>query len=150
MKSKKPDQGYTIDARAFDVTLPETMATMSELLERGTQDEVRGVLRHVGLMMQTGQALPEKVARWVGTALQAIGEGVPPNKALALNRKARYGVQFFKVYSYMVNDLMQQGLSREDAIEVVSRFDPATNVSRDRGRAGALEERLKRFYQGSK
>lgn len=144
-------EGGRFDARGFDIPLPETMPTLTELLTQGTAEEVREALSDVGLMLRNGRVLPPNVAQWLGERLERIGNGEPPIAALGLNTKKTRSVRLAKVQRHMIDTA--EGVSRAEALDVVGRFDPATNTLTDDPddlAADRLKKSLQRDKQGTK
>lgn len=142
MKKKK----IVLDAAVFDLggLYPETRVSISDLLREGTKDEVRDTLNYIGMLLSNGQPLPDKCAEWLGKALYKISKGEDANKALGLKRKRRIPVQQVKNLRYLVSDLRKQGLTAEDALDMVSRYDHESGELKDANRIDALKKLLKR------
>jgi hypothetical protein len=88
--SKAPDPilDYVLDG-----TGAQYAPTMTEILMKGTPDEVREFLGAQGALMKAGARLPAPVAEWLGEALEAIcnedenGNRKGANEALRVGAK---------------------------------------------------------------
>lgn len=128
----------------LDTTKPAVVRWI-DLLRDGTKDEVREGLLWIGLrLQQEGGDLPAEVRQWIGAALQAIGESrSSPDAALGLKNKRRIGVRETAEAQQMIDDLRGQGLSADDARDLVGRFNSRSETFNDQG-AGTAGERFKK------
>jgi hypothetical protein len=151
------------DATGFDV--PVNPPTIIEVLEHGTEQEIREVLLGIGLALEHGSPLGATTAAWLGQALQKIGGGLSVNDpsgdgqgvqkrvsadaVLGLTNKRKHGVYEARAVEHMITSA--KGVTRAEATQFVALYDPVTNTLRDdpEDRAG---ERLKkrRRRQGTK
>lgn len=141
-RKDKPEPAGEYDATGFDMTPPGKGPTMARVLAEGNQEEVRRELLAMGSeLMHAGQLSPV-CARWLGEALVAIANGKNPKSALRLNNKKRYGVHHLIALEHMADS--PRNVTREVALSVTARFDPATNTLKDDpdGKAG---ERLRKL-----
>ncbi|MCG8053848.1 MAG: hypothetical protein JAZ15_21890 [Candidatus Thiodiazotropha endolucinida] len=120
-----------IDARSFDIALPETEVTLTELFMHGTKDEVIEALQICGMLIKDRKPLPPELGQIVGDAFMNLDIEQDPIKALSnqlgLTRKKKHGVRYQKTVTYLINNLMDQGLTKSEALSIAGRFDPKTN-----------------------
>lgn len=149
-RRKGKTEGGRFDARGFDIPLPETMPTLTELLSEGTAEEVREALSDIARHLRIGVALQPPIAQWLGECLERIAKGEQPEDVLRLNTKKTRSVRLAKVQRHMIDTA--ECVSRADALDVVARFDPATNTLTDDPNdcaADRLRKSLQRDKQGT-
>lgn len=146
--------------------LPETTASLSELLKHGTAEEVRIALGAIGrgMLADPTRPLPKGVAEWIGTAFVTIANlGTTPRlkssqvlAALGLNRKTAIGVERTKFEARALAALKESGLSTEEAAEVVARINfRETSIRKEKGASWsgndvtALVRRLQRWRKAT-
>ncbi|MFA7604457.1 MAG: hypothetical protein WCY29_15770 [Novosphingobium sp.] len=149
----------------LDATGSHEPPTMSEILSKGLPAEVREFLGGQGALMRAGVPLPAPVAEWLGAALEEIGRGGDANRALRVVAKQGrdpMGVRELAVVERQIDDLVEQGVSRFDAMSIVERYRMALRHDKDprdlhgrteEDRAAAAErmkKRLSRTRQGTK
>lgn len=152
MTEKSSKKGWTLDATGGAVKV------IGEALDLGNRREVLDALRIAGAILANGHLPSDRELRWIGRALENIGMQAPPlledNDALGrlvlrelgLTRKTRRNLQATLDRSLMVDSLQKQGLTREEALDVVARFNPETgalNAGPDDGEA--LKQAIKRL-----
>jgi hypothetical protein len=104
----------------------------------------------MGRMLLGGNLLSPIESTWLGNALIAIAGGANANKALRVTGKKRNTVVQIAKERYLVKALREQGMTRDEALGVVSRLNWSSfdidwdgkllNVDRK----AALVQRLKR------
>lgn len=154
---------YVLDATGRRVL--DEPPTMTEVLTKGSPAEVREFLGGQGALMRAGAPLPAPVAEWLGAALEAIGRGDDANRALRVpvGKRARQGmgVRELAVIEHQIDDLVRQGVSREDAMGIVERYRMALRHDDDPDAlwgkteddhltaAARMKKRLQRKSQGT-
>jgi len=133
---KRKPRRVTIDATGLSVPAP----TISELLSAGTVGEVRRGLDAVSFLLRVDKPLPADVRKWLADALDAIARGKDPAVALRLKRgrgrRKIYGLGYAKAVEAMIADLERQGISREEARDIVGRLNVDKLELVDRSPAG--------------
>lgn len=169
MTTKKPRGVRVIPSYVLDATgrrVLDEPPTMTEILTKGSSREVREFLGEQGALMRAGAPLPAPVAEWLGAALEAIGCGADANRALRVptGKRARQamGVRERAVIEHQIDDLVRQGVSRQDAMGIVERYRMALRHENDpdalwgkaeddhHTAAARLKKRLQRKSQGTK
>ena len=135
----------------FDATIfagggirPETRVSISEMLEGGTADERRSAIFTIARQLESGRDLPDALRKWIADALQQIGLGADANRALGLTTKQKRSLQELKDLTFLIDDLRRQGMSHEDARDLVARYDPRTENFRPAERGEALRKHIQR------
>ena len=120
----KKNKKYVLDASVLAMSgmYPETSVTFAEKLEQGNKAEIRDALYYFGVTLKNNGRLKPEYEQWLGEALIKIRNGDDPKKAFGLNTKRRYGVQDIKNLRYMVKNLRKQGLTKDEALDVVAHF----------------------------
>lgn len=152
--TKRRKKRFTIDTRVLDVPLVVGVRpSLEELLTQGTAQERREALWTIGMLLRSRHALPQQIAELVGSALVKISDGKTAEQAFGLNTKKRYGVRYRKAIEYMVEDLVRQGATREEAEEVVGdlNFEAGTwkEQTDKHGRSRARKQLRKRLKRAS-
>ncbi len=149
---KKEKKEVNFDATVFDIggKYPETEVSLADILYEGTKDEVRHELEFIAQNLKSGRGISEELEVWLGEAIEKIARGEDANKALGLRRKRRITAQEVKNYRYVVNDLRNQGLTKTEALDLVSRYSHKEGAIVDHGNpdsdsAEALRKLLQRY-----
>lgn len=133
-----------IDGRAFEVPLPETRVSISELLTLGTAAEAREGIEAIAMLLREHR-LSDALRNWLADALDAIGRGKDPRVALGLRRRKQYGIRYARQVQYIIADLGRQGMSRTEARDLIARLDIEALKLNDRSPAAeTVKKRLQR------
>lgn len=115
----------------------------AEVLRNGSQAEIREALYTLGALIRIGAwSMPPEEREWLGAALEAIGRGDEPHRALGLNTK-RKNFREKLARDAAANDLMAQGVAREEAMQIAGRLIYEDGLLRDDPK-GAAGESLKK------
>lgn len=116
-KEDKPKE-LVVNLAAIDLAYSPSIV---DLLESGTSNEVRQALGSIANYLEQGkggQLSPETQAA-LGEALRKISRGEQANKALGLTRKTKYGAWYRQNTDWLIKDLMRQGATKVEAIELL-------------------------------
>lgn len=135
-KRRNPKPGDQISEYVLDAVGPPLRPqAMSEILAKGTPQEVREFLGGQGALIRAGVSLPAVVAEWLGVALEAIGGGEDANLALRVRsgRRGRppIGDDERAEIDAQVEKLVRQDLSERDAAGIVERYQIALRHNDD-------------------
>lgn len=117
--------------------------SISDVLRRGTNKEVRFELGLIAMSIEAGRPLESPEKEFLSTALRKIADGGKADEAFGLGRK-RMSPQAAKNYEFLVTTLREQGMSAEAAWETVARLDFVRGELRREGGGEALRKKVER------
>lgn len=147
-KKMAVEGGWHLDCTKLGGLVDETQVSVSDVLNHGTDKEVRHELDFIAAKIAAGgKPLNEPYRAYLVEALHRIAAGHDANKAFGLGRTG-LSPSAVKGYMHLATQLRSQGMGATDAWSTVARLTPnLSGLGADTGAGRSLRDKVERAYK---